>query len=263
MERRGLRFVTPGNRLFHYRRFDTAIKYILPDRTLRLNPIIGTNDPRENRSFVFSALSKAGFDVNSLSERNKQISDNLRGDVKVLCFSTDRPNHFGFEWSRMWALYGGNHTGVCLEIDKEEFLKENAELINSYYLKDIQYRQFNLRKQQESKQINYIELERMGETKYLREVFRPDHLDYLFYTKDDEWTSEAEVRLLHFSDRQEEEFCSIKKSLRNIYLGVDFNEELHLEELKKHSHDIGIAKLEYVDVKLVPSKIIQEVILEE
>lgn len=85
-------FIKPQNRLYHYRSFETSVKHILPVLKLRLNPLVNTNDT---------------------------------SDCKVLRFSEDDPNYFGYENSRMWASYGGNHKGICLEFDKSEFINEN------------------------------------------------------------------------------------------------------------------------------------------
>ena len=41
--------------IYHYTKFSTAVKYILPNRQLLLNSMTNSNDPREYKKFVFVA----------------------------------------------------------------------------------------------------------------------------------------------------------------------------------------------------------------
>ena len=135
-------FINPKNRLYHYCSLHTAAKYIPPELKLRLNPLVTTND---------------------------------QSDCKVLCFSADDPNYFGYESSSLWASYGGNHKGVCLEFDKSEFINEN---------------------------------------------------------------------------NPSDEFCSIKMSLKNIYLGVDFDEN-NLQAIISLYPYADIYKLKFHEARMV------------
>jgi hypothetical protein len=135
-------FIKPKNRLYHYCSFETSVKYILPELKLRLNPLVTTND---------------------------------QSACKVLCFSEDDPNYFGYESSRMWTSYGGNHKGICLEFDKNEFINEN---------------------------------------------------------------------------NPSDEFCSIKKSLKNIYLGIDFEDE-NLQAIISLYPYADIYKLKFHETRMV------------
>jgi len=127
----------PENRIYHYCKLSTAIELILKDQRLLLSPIINTNDPRENKSFVFAANSLKIMDIGAMTNRNKEISEILRKDCKLISFSQDDKHLYGFESSRMWSYYGGNHQGVCLELDKKKFLEENEIIINPTLFKKI------------------------------------------------------------------------------------------------------------------------------
>jgi hypothetical protein len=208
-----------------------------------------TNDPRENKSFIFASISNTRLDFTELNKRNEEISKILREDCKVLCFSDDNPNYFGYEMSRMWAYYGGNHQGVCLEFDKTEFIIENKTVINADYLKNINYFQFDIKKEYRHKTVDHVEMEKLGKEKYIKEVFRPANLEHLYFTKNKEWESEAEIRLIHFSSNPADEFCSIKKSLKNIYLGVDFDDN-NLPTIIDFCPHIDIYKLIFNEVRM-------------
>jgi hypothetical protein len=245
----------PGNRIYHYCTLTTALEYIFPNRNLLLSPITKTNDPRENKSFVFAAtFFHDDLQLNQLDARNKEISNALREDCKVLCFSEDTKHFFGFESSRMWAHYGGNHKGICLELDREEFIKENSGLIKEELFRKITYYELEPSKPEEHKIVDHTIMKAIGMKRYLSEIFRPAHLEYLYFTKNKEWESEQELRLVHFSDNKQNEYCSIKNSLRNIFLGVDFHDS-YLPSIINLCPNIDISKLEYKEVRLISSEI--------
>lgn len=247
-------FIKPNNRLYHYRSFDELTKYILPEFKLRLSRITNTNDPRENKSFIFAAYTSSGIANEELEKVNEEISDILREDCKFISFSDDdsEAKYCGYEKSRMWAYYGGNHEGVCLGLDKEEFIIENQSVIDTKNLRKIDYFKLDLEQGYEFKTVNHILLEEIGREKYIKEVFRQDNLRHLYFTKNKEWESEDEIRLLHFSSNTADEFCSIRNSLKNIYLGVDFDEN-NLQKLIDMCPRVDIYKLEFQEVRMKPN----------
>ena len=240
----------PGNRLYHYCNLNTALELILPKRQLLLSPINKTNDPRENKSFVFGSIWNNPKYANS-EEWNSKVSEALREDCKVICFSEDNDGFWGYESSRMWAYYGGNHKGVCLLLDKKKFLEENFGQIEKDYLRSINYFKFDYNKPIEHKHVDFTEVDRIGFEPYIKNVFRKDNLDYLYFTKNYEWQSEHEIRLIHFSSNKENEYCSIRNSLSHIFLGVDFSYS-YLPSLIKLCPHVDMSKLEFKDVKLIP-----------
>ncbi len=246
----------PHNRLFHYCKLNTAIEKILPKKELLLSPLLNTNDPRENKSFVFAGIFPDQIDLAEMEKLNRDISLFLREDTKVISFSEDNliQHFFGFEYSRMWAYYGDNHKGLCIELDKEEFLLENKNIIDTTLLRKINYYEFNITKSVEHKWVNHAFMKHMGKENYLRQKFRNENLEYLYFTKDKEWESENEVRLIYFSDNPEKEYCSIKNSIRNIFVGVDFD-EAYLPSIINSCPDVTISKLHYQSIRLNPKEI--------
>jgi len=243
------------NKIYHYCSLQTAIEFILPTRQLLLSPLTKTNDPRENKSFVFAAAYGPGADFKDLNENNLEISGLLRKDCKVICFCQGHNHYFGYEYSKMWAHYGDNHTGLCFLLDQEKFLNENAHTVSPEYLKKINYTEFDPTKPYEGhKMVDYVSMKYIGKEKYLKEHFRKLHLDYLYFTKDKEWESEREIRLIYFSEKKEKEYCSINDSLKHIYLGVDFNMH-NLSSIIELCPEIPISQLEYTAVRLTSKEI--------
>lgn len=239
------------NRLYYYCKIDTALKHILPEQRLLLSPLDKTNDPRETKDLTFQLLSspvpKSKNNDAILEEVNAAVNQNC----KVICFSQDHNPYYGYEYSRMWAHYGEQHEGLCLLLDKEEFLKENAGIINEAHFKKINYYELDLSKPREAhKCIDHDQLEELGLEKYVETVFAPENLDYLYFTKNVEWESEREMRLVHFSQNRKNEFCSIQRSLKHVYLGVDFNHS-HSPALTKFCPVIEFSQMKFSDVRLV------------
>jgi len=245
-------FTQPGNRIYHYCKLSTAIEQILLYKRLLLSPIINTNDPRENKSFSFGATYLDNVDIGNLDERNEEISKILREDCKIISFTEDsRPSFWGYESSRMWSYYGDNHKGLCLELDKSEFLKENATIINKNLFQKIDYYEFDPLNPIKSRFVDHTKMVNMGKEQYLQNEFRFEHLEHLYFTKNKEWESEHETRLVHFSKTEENEYCSIENCIRNIYLGVDFHLS-YLPSIKALCPGIDLSKLRFRDVRLVP-----------
>lgn len=242
------------NRIYYYCGLDTALEFILPDKSLLLSPITKTNDPRENKNLIFGAKYFDPNDIEDPGKQNEKINKILREDCKVLCFSQDFGQCFGYELSRMWVYYGGKHKGICLLLDKSEFLKENIGIIDTELLREIKYYKFDVNNIPMHKFADHSLMKKLGAEKYLRQIFRKKYLDYLFFTKNAEWESECELRLIHFSDKKENEYCSIKNSLKHIYLGVDFHDS-YLPSIINLCPDTDISRLKFTDIRLTAHKI--------
>ncbi|MBK3518029.1 DUF2971 domain-containing protein [Carboxylicivirga marina] len=229
-----------NNTLYHYCSMQTAIEYILPELRLLLNPMGNTNDPRENKSFSF-AISGLGSEEN-IWKVNREISDEIRRGCKILCFAQDYNGLKGYEYSRLWALYGQNHKGVCLEINGDDFLLENQDKIDENKFKAIEYE--NASKTNRLPNVDYNLIKTLGIGRYVREHLREEYMDYFYFRKNDEWHSENEKRLLHYCYTTDNVYCSIRKSLRRVILGVDFN-ELYNPSIRSLIPNIEIKKASY------------------
>lgn len=246
---------TTSNRLYYYCKLATAIEYILPKKQLLLNPVGRTNDPRENKDFLFAKTYQFAGNILLMDKPDHEITNELRKDCKMLCFSTDHGIFFGYEYSRMWALYGDNHKGVCICLNKEKFIIENQSRISPELFKNIFYTEFDISKPIEHKNIEIDKIRELGLRNFIRKEFRPQNIDHLFFTKNKEWESEHEYRLIYFSDKNENEYCSIQNCIEEIFLGIDFDTN-YLASIKDKTLGINISQLDYIDsVRLVPHKI--------
>ena len=141
-----------------------------------------------------------------------------------------------------------------LEINKDRFVKENATLINQDLFKPINYNKYKFLRHSNQPNISLVEIENIGEGVYLKTQFRKENLDFLYFTKNDEWESESEMRLLVFSGKKEKEYCSIEDSLETIYLGVDFHDS-YVPSIKKIAKNKNILKMSFLHEGLVCTKL--------
>lgn len=242
-----------NNRLYYYCKLSTAIEHILPKRQILINPVSKTNDPRENKCFIFAHACTYAGDYISLSDPDNEVTKELRRDCKMICFSCDHKIFFGYEYSRMWALYGDNHKGICIQLNKEKFISENQQKIHPHLFKKIKYYEFKLTHPISHILVDIDRIKEIGITEYVYNEFRENHLEYLFFTKNHEWESEHEYRLVYFSENTDNEYCKIDNCIENIYLGVDFNLN-YLKAVIDKIPGINAQILKYSDVRLVPGK---------
>lgn len=232
-------------KLYHYCTYETALKYILAGKSLRLGSLLLTNDPRENRSFIFGVKHNSagfGFD-NDVVALNTYTSNVIRDGCKVICFSRNSILR-GYQLSQMWAHYGGKHKGICIEIDYKVFVTGNPDFIRDGNFKKVTYiNPESLKTQIITDRYKQIDLTAPGTLQdvkgYLNNEFRMEHRDYLFFTKSIEWEHEQEFRLLYFSENKDSEYCTIEDSLSAIYLGVDFD----LKNVPEIKNVLGVRRI--------------------
>lgn len=219
-----------NNMLYHYCRFETALK-ILSKKRLRLSRLVHTNDPRENKPLPFgiSSQSRTSLPVNEVVETGKTVSHLVREDCKVICFSTDKEPVRGYELDSMWAHYAERHHGICIGINYQKFIQENSAYVEKSMLRHVTYIPRTSLLQKNITELQpFVDIDRYGNeterTQYLKE-FRQKHADHLYFTKSESWEGEQEFRLLYFGDPTKEEYCSISESLMQVFLGLDFDME--------------------------------------
>ncbi|MBU2912932.1 DUF2971 domain-containing protein [Reichenbachiella agariperforans] len=204
-------------KIYHYTKLSTAIRYILPAKQLLTNSLSNTNDPRENQPWAFGGVNidfegiyPNTYNDNTHIDHQYQLGKEIKNRVQILCFvhSDERP---GFENEMMWAHYTENHEGICLELDEEAFLNENAN-IPIFQLENVTYGtsknpwlHWNRSKNKEENIDNFI---RLG-------------YKNLVLSKSEYWEREYEKRLLILSTDQH--YLSIQNSLTGIYFGISMD----------------------------------------
>ena len=139
-------------------------------------------------------------DLNEANVNNMNMNGNfmvmfdvdryIKERCRLLCFSQNyEVNGIGQEGTNhpaMWAHYAENSKGVCLVIDKEEFIKRNKPILDThfYQFEDVSYNIFNT---PDDEEIDY-----KAETP---EEFIKNNWKGLFFLKHKDWENEDEHRL--------------------------------------------------------------------
>ena len=252
-----MRYLRPNkddNKIYYYCKLSTALEFILPYPRLLLGPIINTNDPRENKSPLFTYNNNQNGASVDLFDLNEKCNLALKEDCKIICFSKDYKNYQGCHLSKMWAHYGDNHKGICLEIDRQLFIKDNLEIIKNNIFKEIIYAKPYHMNRSTQLNVNLQSYHIEENLKYLRKDFRQNNSDQLYFTKNDEWEAESEVRLVVFSEIKENEYCSIESSLKQIHLGVDFHDS-YLPAVEHFSKNRYLSRIRFLNEALISQSV--------
>lgn len=238
------------NIVYHYTDSTTALKYILPNKTLKLSFINETNDPAEYKTWKFHSiynkkeiteeLFKAfgNLDEKTLKEtrfvsfcKNKDNKDNINKKEKNILLNRDAYYQYlidglGFSRLRMWSQYGEGQNGVCLAFNLKELEKEiEAKLKEKnlyWHSNNIKYRSLPIIDFSKS-HINENKVEEMGAKKYT-EKFISENSEELFFTKYNDYKDENEHRIAVHDPEDEFKFIDITSSLYAIIVGNRFSE---------------------------------------
>jgi hypothetical protein len=187
----------------------------LPKMQLRTNSLQLMNDPKENQPWSFGGRNidyKGSYPKTYSRETHIEhqfiLGDEIKSSSQIICFVKDVPEK-GYLNEIMWAHYSNNHKGVCLELEKDQFLHENKEQIRDSVFEPVIYGQ--VRKPFIGWEPNIdknLNIQRFVRTRYKD----------LFLSKSNYWERESEVRLIIFE--QEQKYLSIRGSLTGIYFGL-------------------------------------------
>lgn len=112
------------NLVSHYTSAETAINFILPNKSLKFNELRKTNDPLEYKKSIYIQLGTNMLEVNKALKAMDKLNDYFQS-IKSISLTKDftEKNKRCFFNQLMWAHYGKNHTGVCLVFDKSELIR--------------------------------------------------------------------------------------------------------------------------------------------
>lgn len=237
--------------LFHYTRADVALINILPAMKIRAGLLKNTNDPRETADWGFPTTYLPPFtpeeelsQLESAGKANLEANRIRTEEWGLMSFSYDKLddqqqtnpiasiNYIpGFAMPRLWAHYGGNHTGVCLEFDGPELVREIQAAITQngeLFLGPMKYG-YEITSWPSPEglayQFDYHEISSPDLRSGLRQHIKKYYKEY-FLHKTSDWESEREYRMLIHSTVGPFYF-DIKKSLRHVFIGPLFCERIN------------------------------------
>lgn len=205
-----------NGKLFHYTKHVAALDYILPTKRLKTNYLKNMNDPKESQLWAFSGM----YDLENIYPDEYKEEDTIklqfklgaeiRNSVQAISFVGSNDNRGALN-EMIWAHYGENHKGVCLEIDIKTFIKENNLQNSDCRIEPITY------KRPTGATIKWDNSSSKDEN--ISRIVRNRYRDF-FLTKSNYWEKENEYRLILFTKGIR--YLNIDSSLTGIYLGLDF-----------------------------------------
>jgi hypothetical protein len=236
---------TPGKWLYHYTTTETALVHILPMRRLRLGPFSRMRDPREHKQWVPGAIGRYEGDAKALMPNYAEAVlrlNLLRDEFKLLSLTLDGEDVAegtygrGFARSRLWELYAGGGSGVCLVLRKDEAVRvitQQLEALGCAGHGPVRY-------VNEPTHVMFMFEELFaGDVDKIADRIAAEHLEKLFLTKNTEWQSEREYRFVVRS-RAEYEYVDVSGALVAACRGPESVDESE-HALRYFANEFGLA----------------------
>jgi len=205
-------------KLYHYTKYSTLIK-ILSNYSLKYGDFTNTNDPTE-----FYRLSGVPYSDYTIKFGSKDLFDSFYKKVnmyKPISLSIDVEGREGWQIPIMWAHYGDNHKGICIEIDYDKLHFSECEVFcRVKYTNGIPQHFFLENAKNDDNNFDQIIDEYILKNREL-----------LLFTKETTWKFEQEFRIISYKG----EYLNIKDAITGIYFG-----------LKNSKNDKKVKKIEKI-----------------
>ena len=144
-----------------------------------------------------------------------------------------KDNIKGYQLSNLWSYYSGNHSGVCLKLNKDKVLSyfENKFKLNTPLMDNVKYMD-KINKAQYK--VDYNTNNKLGIL---------ENKDALFFEKLKVWDREQEFRLICYSTN-DYEYISLDGLLEEIIIGQKCKADNELI-IKQNFPNLAISKMNY------------------
>jgi len=221
-----------------------------------MGPLTSTNDPFETKSWSFAVGAQLGDgnDLKGLASKNPDYNRIIRYGCRVFCVSQDIERAFKLDFysrayalPRMWAQYGGNHTGICLVFDKDDLARviesscpQNETLVagSVLYGNHFDPSEQTWMRHMEAFQLSADDISVHGlETAVAQH--RDRYSDVFFFRKAADWKHENEFRWIVRGETNTPHFIPFDSALRAIVIGTDFPPE-RVAEVHQFCSDLDL-----------------------
>ncbi|MEZ8842795.1 DUF2971 domain-containing protein [Vibrio splendidus] len=197
------KFISSEDALFHFTSKETALEYILFNRTLLMGEFSGTNDPQEYKPKLTGAIG-GGWEEHhnkKVDDATSSIDQLLRVKSKFLSLCQNdivdgNLRAHGALKSRMWAQYGDNHKGACVVLSKAKLIDQlKAQLKANYriHYSDVRYEEPDLNRNIPCLNIDGSELDSLSSSEIAINYVNK-YIEELFFTKQPDYKDEMEFR---------------------------------------------------------------------
>lgn len=216
-------------KIIHYTTLEIGFTHIIQTMKLRFGSISSTNDPHEYKEQAEGiSMDIRTFIVNKV---NKNAQGNAKSNmkkakkrIKIGCFVDEPVQNWkkgkGIKKPRMWAQYGGNHTGMAFVFDKDLFVEKCKEnIVDNWAVhgNNVEYDLDSELSPISTPMISFNVTEEITETLIAKKVF--EKAKNHWYKKDQDWQDENEYRIIIYTEAPQFEFIDISSSLEAIVLG--------------------------------------------
>ncbi|WP_239257264.1 DUF2971 domain-containing protein [Listeria ilorinensis] len=130
-----------GNNLYHFTKAETALNYILKEKTIKFSSFKNVNDPKESKEWPFQFY---GNNIGTVEKFSSKIYYDINNYIKehwlTACFSIDKEGEEIWKNLKMWDSYADRNKGVCLVFDKDKLKKNLSRNTNNFlFHRDIEY----------------------------------------------------------------------------------------------------------------------------
>lgn len=224
----------PDRFIYHYTSWAALLDIAYSG--LRFTSLDRMNDPRESKEWFLGINRGSTDDTTGVWK----TAHDYRKRVRVATFCTDEtsdevgiPLRRGFRHPRMWAQYGGNHTGACIVLDRAGFERRVTDVVSARA--DSWCSTGRVRYVTDPKNdpaYGTVEVFGISVSEAVTRFFNK-HRAEIFFTKHADWRDEAEFRTVIFDphlplDPNDPEdphaaFVTLDGCVEGLVLGADFS----------------------------------------
>jgi len=236
--------------LYHYTTCDTALNFILKNKTLQLNPFRKVNDPRESKSWDISPFVRDGLNLkpDQYDAISEEVSEILKANAKLLCFSRDKQSavrvwqpkallNRGFAKPSMWQHYAGKHDGVCLMFNREKLDEAFEKQVTKKHLYqgNVKYSDSGILPNLKGDpfMINLVTVRDRSSYFSAVQAHFVRWNNQLFFQKLQDWSNEDEYRWVLFDKHSQPRYLCFEDALEAVVVGENVQEEKY-EQFLKH-----------------------------
>jgi hypothetical protein len=222
--------------LVHYTNREIALERILCDKRIKFSLLGKTNDPREIKAWSHPLIIPSEFSENitdliqfttAIHETANEI---MMKEWKVFCLTKHStyypkrgdPKEFSKAYChpRLWADYGGDHTGVCLLFNGRKLdqnIQNNLSEEYRIFQGSVEYNNLSA--------IAPYPIDVSSGRDINREEIRKYFFNYYkecFLKKTIDWKCEHEYRWLVHNEKKEPIYIPIIGAIKGVIVGPDF-----------------------------------------
>ena len=237
--------------VYHFTRWERLLD--ISNSGFRLGSLARMNDPRESKDWFMGTTRKSGMPRVDTVLLNEAVA-NYRRQVKVAAFSRDQlygaveyQGRRAYARPRMWAQYAGNHTGVCIILNRDglnDAIRARYPDQNDSWVRDGAVEYIEIGRQDPASYVIDFSQEKYDIPAVVQRHFA--EFDKVFFVKHWDWRDEREYRWVHYDadpdsshEGQACPYVDIREHVAALVLGSDYA-DAHLPVARMFAETHGL-----------------------